>query len=516
MPHALELEEIEGLVLAFVRAAQNLLQAGFDGVEVHGGQGHLIQEFLSPFSNIRDDRYGGSTENRMRFALEIVDGIRRACGVGFALGFRLGVEEFTVGGLTFEEGKRIAARLCASSAVDYLSVTQGNFNSIEQHIPDRYHPLMPHVQLAAGIKAVAGGVPIVACGRILDPEHAEDILATGKADLIGLCRPLLADEQWVTKAMAGRSADIRRCISCNQCWAGIVAHGPVACVQNAVCGNELAWGAGTIHVTPTVRRLVIVGGGPAGLEAARVASERGHRVTLFDRGETLGGTVRSVAAIPGHTEIGWVADYLTNAVHAAGVDVRLNVEATIDLVISERPDAVIVATGASRSVDDVELPGELPVYNSYEALEHVGGTALILDDDGYYEPCAIADTMATRGTRVHLATRFFEVGREIPATSRISALRSLDNLGVVLHPTAWLGRVDGREVWLKHYLSGREWSIGTVDCIVRVGRRLPVDHLYGALRGRVAELRRIGDAYMPRRIADAVREGHRAGREMLP
>ncbi|MBI2468624.1 MAG: FAD-dependent oxidoreductase [Candidatus Rokubacteria bacterium] len=517
VPHEMTHEEIRSVVASLADAAANLREAGFDGVEIHGAQGHLIQEFISGYSNRRTDEYGGRLENRMRLALEIVRAVREACGADFVLGFRLGAEELSPGGITLDEACRVAQMLAATGAVDYLSISVGNFNSIEIHTPDRHYPPLAFIDYPARIKAATPGLPVIACGRVITPERAEEVLARGQADAVGLCRPLLADAEWARKAADGRGGEIRRCISCNQCWGWVVADRPVGCVHNATTGRELEWGASTLTRAARPKRVVVVGGGPSGLEAARVAAERGHRVVLFERLDRLGGAVRLAASIPGHEEIGYVAEFLVGAVERAGVDVRLGVEATVGRVLAERPDAVVVAAGSTPDPEGLGAPIDFPVYTVHEVVRErvpTGRRAVMFDEDGYYPACETAELVARAGTKLYIVTRFWEVGREIPATSRVTTLRALDQLGVELIPNAWFSRVEGRSVVLAHHLTGREWSIEDVDCLIYVGGNRAQDDLHRALTGRVSELYCIGDAYMPRRIADAVGDGHRVGREL--
>lgn len=517
VPHEMTHAEVQSVVRSLADGAANLQDAGFDGVEIHGAQGHLIQEFISAYSNQRTDGYGGSLENRMRLALEIVDAVRRACGPDFVVGFRLGAEELSPGGITMDEACRVAQVLGATGQIDYLSISVGNFNSIDIHTPDRHYPPLAFIDYPARIRAAMPGVPVVACGRIVTPERAEGVLAKGQADLIGLCRPLLADAAWARKAAEGRSDEIRKCISCNQCWGWIVADRPIGCVHNAITGRELDWGAGTMTRAAKPKRVVVVGGGPSGLEAARVAAERGHHVTLFERLDRLGGSVRLAASIPGHEEIGYVAEFLIRAVERAGVDVRLGVEATPDRVLAEGPDAVLVAAGSTLERERLGAPIDFPVYTMHDVVRErvpTGRRAVMFDEDWYYPACETAELIGRSGTKLYLVTRFWEVGREIPATSRVTTIRALDTLGVELIPNAWFSRVEGRNVVLAHSLTGREWAIENIDCLVYVGGHRAQDRLYRELEGRVSDLYCIGDAYMPRRIADAVGDGHRVGRAL--
>lgn len=515
-PHGLDSDEVKAIIAGFVESARNVQEAGLDGVEIHGAQGHLVQQFMSPFSNQREDEYGGSHENRVRFPLEIIDGIREACGPDFVIGFRLGAEEFTEGGLALLEATQMAVTFAEPGRVDYLSVTQGSFNTIEDHTPDRLFPLAPFVFLATAIKEAVPSVPVVACSRILEPASAEQILAEGKADLIGLARPLIADSHWAAKAKSGAAAEIRRCISCNQCWGWGNVGQPFGCVHNPVAGRELDWGVGTLEPADKPTHVVVVGGGPAGMEVACTAAERGHTVTLLEARDRLGGALIEACAAPGHEEIGWVAEYLIGAVERAGVDVRLNTTAGFDAILAESPDVVVVATGSLPRLDDLGDTGSLPVYSYLDVIRDgvdTGRVSLLLDDDGYYPASAVAQVMSHNGTHVHIATRFFEIAREIPLTARISTLKEFDQLGVELHPTTWLSHVDEGNALLIHTLSGREWSIGEVDCIVRVGSPKPSDALFATLKGNVRDVHLIGDAYQPRRIANAIREGHQLGRQ---
>ncbi|HST65552.1 MAG TPA: FAD-dependent oxidoreductase, partial [Mycobacteriales bacterium] len=369
---------------------------------------------------------------------------------------------------------------------------------------------------AAAVRRVAGGLPVVTCGRIVEPAAADGLIERGEADLVGLCRPLLADAEWAGKARDGRADEIRRCISCNQCWGTIIMERPVNCVHNAATGRERTWGIGTLTAAPDPKRVVVVGAGPAGLEAARVAAARGHHVVLLEAQDAVGGSVALAAGIPGHSEIGYVADFLRAAVDRAGVQVRTGAEADADAVLAESPDAVIVATGAVPRRDGLGDTGAIPVHTSHDvasgAVDLAGKRVVLFDEDGYYQAGEVAELIGSGAAALTVVTRVWEVGREIPATSRVTTLRALDALGVTLVPTTWFGAVDGTDVILEHCLSGRLSRVDGVDAIVHIGLSAPRSGLGDALRGRVAELAVIGDAYMPRRIADAVVEGHRAGR----
>lgn len=515
IPHEMTHEEIESAIEGFATAAEVLVDAGFDGVEIHGAQGHLIQEFMSGYSNLRTDEYGGSLENRMRFPLEVGHAVRRAVGDGPIVGYRIAGSELSENGIDREGSSEIAVALVEGMDLDYLSVSMGNFNSIEIHTPDRHHEPGEFIDYAGSIReAVAGRVPIIGCGRILTPSQAEDVIAKGHADMVGLCRPLLADERWVEKAKADLEARIRVCISCNQCWGSIIDERRILCIQNAVTGNEREFG-GDIPIAGEHKRVVIVGGGPSGMEAARVAAARGHDVILFERSDHLGGSVAVAATIPGHGDIDNVRGFLADEVAANGVEVRLKQDVKLQWVLDELPDAVVIATGSTPRNDLLGAPVDFPVLTSIDVVRDrvpTGGRTVLFDEDGYYQGAEVAEMIARSGTELTVVTRFWEFAREIPATSKVTTMRALDELGVEIVPVTWFSRVEGRSVVLAHYLTGRERIIENVDSIVHVGRADAEDGLYRELKGLVPELYLVGDAYQPRRIHDAVMEGHRVGR----
>jgi thioredoxin reductase len=399
--------------------------------------------------------------------------------------------------------------------LDYLSVSMGNFNSIEIHTPDRHHEPGQFIDFAGSIRAaVAGRVPVVGCGRILTPSQAEDVLAKDYADMVGLCRPLLADERWVEKAREDLESRIRVCISCNQCWGSIIDERRILCNQNAVTGTEIEYG-GDIPQAADHKRVVVVGGGPSGMEAARVAAARGHDVILFERADHLGGSVAIAATIPGHGDIDNVRGYLADEVRANGVEVRLKQDVKSQWVLDEMPDAVVIATGSVPRNDQLGAPVDFPVLTSMEVVRDrvaTGKRAVLFDEDGYYQGAEVAEMVARNGTELIVVTRVWEFAREIPAVSKVTTMRALDELGVEIVPVTWFSRIEGRSVVLAHYLTGRERVIEDVDTIIHIGRADALDGLYRELKGKVPELYLVGDAYQPRRIHDAVMEGHRVGR----
>jgi 2,4-dienoyl-CoA reductase-like NADH-dependent reductase (Old Yellow Enzyme family) len=518
MPHAMTTKEVRDMVEFFIAAAVNARDAEADGVEIHGAQGHLIGQFLSPYSNRRDDAYGGSLENRMRFALEILRGVRQRLGPSAVVGYRLGVEEFTEGGLTIDDTCEIAAILRAEGLVDYVSLSQGNFNTIETHLPDRHWPILPYREIQTRIKAAVGELPVVQSTRIQTPAQAEEVIAAGDGDMIGLCRALIVDPDWPAKARAGREADIRRCIACNQCWDWISSAEPIGCAINPVAGREHLWRHSHGIDGGTV---VVAGGGPAGLEAARIAAGRGYRVVLFEAGDRLGGKFADAHRFAGSGELRHLLDFLIPEVERAGVDVRLNTAATVETVLAEAPHAAIVATGAAAEAPPLPTDGSVPMIapTCPEEIAGIpaGGHVVMMDEDGYFWASAIAEAALERaaegGGTLTIATRFFEVFRELPMVSRIASLRALDKGGTQIRTSMSPVRIEAGGVVLAHYLTGREERIDNVAALLWVGRQSARSMLFAELKAAgLDRTRLVGDAFAPRRVPVALVEAHATAR----
>jgi 2,4-dienoyl-CoA reductase-like NADH-dependent reductase (Old Yellow Enzyme family) len=523
-PKPLELEEIRELVGFFARSARNAAAGGFDGIEIHGGHGYLIHEFLSPRSNLRQDAYGGSLENRMRFAVEVLEAVREATGGRLAVGLRLvGDEELGPSrGLGAEDAAEIGARFEALGLVDFLNVSVG-LSGLGMVRP-LYSPHGLGVYAARTVKQAVRGVPVFAAHRILTPAEAEAILERGEADAVTLVRALIADESWAEKALAGREAEIRACTGCNQgCYGNLLQSLPVACATNPAVGREDSLGRASWSAAPTRKNVVVVGGGPAGLEAAWVAAARGHRVRLLERSNQLGGKVRLAAGLPGRAELADFADWRAAECARRGVEIKLGVEGSADSVLALSPDAVIVATGGRATVNGLAKWWSMPVPGSQQdfVFDHeraqreqasLGPRVVIFDVVGHIEGPGLAELLARRGLEVTLVSPLAQP-MLLDAETMVHALARPCRAGARWCPTTGIAAIGDHEVTLVHLLSGKAERLERVDQVVIRTHGLPEDSLYHALKGRT-EVIRVGDAVAVRNVDRAVFDGHQAGRRL--
>ncbi|MSO65990.1 MAG: FAD-dependent oxidoreductase [Alphaproteobacteria bacterium] len=517
-PHALEPEEIAGIVAAFAAAAVRARAGGLDGVELHGGHGNLIQQFLSPLTNLRRDAYGGSPKRRLRFALEVARAVRKAVGTDFTVGLRISAEEDHQGGLTVADTQIIVPALVTAGALDYVNVTSGSDStawSLPHHYAPMYLPRQHMRHLARGIRAVVK-VPVIAVGRIVDPRDAEAILAAGDADLVAMTRALIADRDLPEKARRGDFDGIRYCVGANDGCLGRLFRGlHITCIQDPTSGREHE--LGEIAMAATSRHVVVVGGGVAGLEAARVAAQRGHRVTLLERLPELGGQLRLARRAPGRAEIGAVADHLIRAVERLGVDIRYGVDAEVETVMTLKPDAVVVAAGSEAGLPEL-ADSEDRLVSARAALDgaFVGDPAMVFDTKGDLVGMTTADWLVEQGRSIAFVTPARTPGARIePMTWRLLYQRLLDRKVqfYLEHQVAGLTE-DG--VVIAHAITGQRTLLPGVATVVAAGGGYANDGLYRRLRMAAPslDLRVIGDAAAPRQIEHAIHEGHMAGRAL--
>lgn len=526
---------IDEVVEGYARAARHCKRGGLDGVEIHGAHGYLLTQFMSPVTNHREDDYGGSFENRMRFAREVIAACRSELGAGYPLGIRLTGSEGVAGGITPEDNREIALALEADGQLDFFDVSVGSYYSFDQFIGGMHEP--HGYELARStVTTKALHTPTIVVGRIKTIAEAEAIIASGQADMVSMVRATLADPDIVRKAQEGREADTRPCIGCNQgCIGG--PSGPLrrfGCTVNVGAGQEGRFGDDRITPAATPKRVMVVGGGPAGLEAARVAALRGHHVTLFEATDRLGGQTQIARLLPYREEIGEISDWLERQVRNLEVDIRLNspVDAglwerwhrSFDWLENERPDAVIVATGSTPRVDGfqalrpMEPPSglHLPHVWSYYAVADgtapLGRKAVVLDDVGHYPAIGVAEKLLEAGVSVVFATRHLSLGTLVAgALMQEPALRRLTGhaSGFRLVARTHLAEVTERDVLLRNLDSGEEERV-EADMVVLMSGNVPNTEFADAIEGYEGGVTLVGDALAPRWLEMAIHTGHHA------
>lgn len=515
-PRALDQAGISELVEAFARAAVRVRAGGMHGIELHGGHGNLIQQFLSPLTNRRTDSYGGTLENRMRFGLEVIRAVRRAVGDDFVVGLRSSVMEDHEGGLTLEDSKVIVPSFVAAGRLDYVNVTSGSDLtswSLANHYASMYvrgQFLRPAVR---EIKTVVS-VPVLLCGRITDPRDAEDAIASGDADMVGMTRALIADRNLPRKAQSGALDTIRYCVGANDGCLGRLFRGlAITCIQDPTSGRER-----DLERLPPADRpahVLVVGGGVAGLEAAKVAAQRGHKVTLFERDHDLGGQLQLARRAPGREEIGAVVDNLTREIARFQIDVRRGMEATAETIADLGPDLVILATGSRAHLPDF-ADSEDRLVSARGAIlgDMVGDVAIVYDTIGDHVGMTTADLLVHRRHRVLFVTPYRFPGPKIDAMTGQLVYRRLLDAGVVFHAESEVTGFTDEGVTIRNTVSGRASLLPDVVTVVAACGGEPEDRLRDALQSAMPGLPvvTVGDAVAPRLVEQAIYEGHMAAR----
>ncbi len=521
-PKEMEPEDIEEVARYFGRCAVHVREGGFDGVELQFGHSSLARQFLSPLTNFRTDEFGGSLENRMRAPLMFIEAVRRAVGDDYTVGIRLCADEMIPGGLDLAQVQEIARRFEATGLIDFMDLSIATFYNLYLVEGSMHTPLGYTVPLAAGIRESVK-LPVFCTGRINDPVMAEKVLDAGQADMIGMCRALICDPFLPKKAEEGRMEEIRYCVADNQgCIGRMGVNKLLGCIQNPAVGLEARWGEGTLRPAAVKKRVMVVGGGPAGMWAAKMAALRGHRVDLYDRGDELGGQVLIAMKGAGRDEFGVIARNEKAQLARLGVTVHLGVEVTEATVLEQAPDAVIVATGSVPKAHPVAGADGPAVFNVWQVLRgeaEVGRAVCLIDYDGHHRATSTAEYLADRGAKVHIITSSLFVGAELgPLQDLYLTRQRLLQKGVTFTPdiavmelTGEAGdkRVKGFNVYSNEW---GEW--GPYDSLVLAMGQEADDGLYKALKGKVKELHRIGDCVAPRKVDMAIWEGHKVGREI--
>jgi 2,4-dienoyl-CoA reductase-like NADH-dependent reductase (Old Yellow Enzyme family) len=520
MPREMPEAFVREMIGCYEAAADRVARAGLDGVEVVASHGYLPAQFLNPRTNLRHDEFGGSAANRLRFLREAVAAARRGAGSGLAVGLRISVgeESGSAEGLTADEALAALAALDADGVLDYISVVAGTSATAagsDHIVPSMNFPAGYTAPLAARVKQVVS-VPVMVAGRINQPADAERILHRGDADATVLTRALICDPDLPAKARTGAAETIRACIGCNQACIGHFQSGyPISCIQRPETGRELSFGIR--RRASQVKDLVVVGGGPAGLKAAAVAAERGHRVRLLEAGRRLGGQILLAREIPGRAEFGGAIGNLAGEAERAGVQIALGTAADAALLRALGPDAVVLATGARPRMPNLELTGSPVVLTAWDVLRGAvvpAGRVVVADWRCDWIGLGVATLLAQRGRKVTLGVTGYHAGQRIQQYVRDAMIADALRLGVEILPLVRPYGADEETVYLQHVLTGEPVLIEPAAALVLSAGHLPVTGLAAELAGSGLDVREIGDCLAPRTVEEAVLEGLLAGSDL--
>lgn len=521
VPHTMGIRDIRTLIAAFGAAARRMQSAGFDGIELHAGHGHLIQQFLSPVTNTRTDAYGGSAANRSRLLREVLEAVFLAAQ-SLPVGLRVSVDEFLSGGITPEASVELLGQIVPEWPIAYLHASHSAYQagySLSTQMADMHFGPTPFVEHASIIKAAFPDTPVLAVCRFDTLERAADVVDAGVADLVALARPHIADPELVNKAMAGDHDSVTSCLACNQaCIGRVELNLPISCVVNPEVGEERAWR--TIRELPPIakaRRVLVVGGGPAGMKAALAASRGGARVVLAEAHQELGGQVRLAARLRGRDRLALSTEELARDLERSSVEVRMGTRVTDALVADGAFDEVVIATG-SRPYKRTWGPG-VPVLDIHQAIEQIeqgairsDGTVVVVDGEGTWAAASLAEELAAAGQRVELVSPTPTLFARITTYTKGNLLHRLADLPVGLHLLHDIESTTADGVMLRNQVTGDLSPLTGVSAIVDIAPARADDELFHQLQEQGGlGIQVVGDANSPRSVLEAIYEGHRAG-----
>lgn len=528
MPHVMTGKDIAEIIEGYRLSAKHSREGGLDGVEVHGmSHGYLLNQFLSPATNNRNDAYGGSLEDRMRIVREILQACREELGPDMIMGMRLNSDDGHEGGLRPNDWADLAAEFEATGLIDYISLSHGTYINRMLIYPTAPEKHGFQLDATATVKSKLK-IPVVGVGRIVDPGEAEQYLADSKLDFVGMARALVSDARWGEKAQSGDAHKIRPCVGANWCMSTIFAQAPIGCIHNPSAGQELELDEDALEPSANPKRVAVVGGGPGGMRAAWTLARRGHAVTLFEARARLGGQIRWWAKADSRTELVGIADWLEARIAEEDIDIRLNTRVTeADL---DGFDAVVVATGSTglrhgwtmlrpEKWGGDPLPGaDLPHVFAYSELLETepatGKRAVVFDTMGGRQGAVTAEYLAQRGVQVMFVTQLGQPSPDLAASRDWGKVHGmLRKAGVTFYVDRELTQITADSVTIRDLYTGEEQTLSDIGTVVMVQGGSANDALFHALEGRV-ETHLIGDAMSARRVNDAIKEGELVARKI--
>jgi len=528
MPHIMTTKDIDELIEGYRLSAKYSREGGLDGVEVHGmSHGYLLNQFLSPATNMRNDSYGGSLEDRMRIVMEILQASREELGPDMIMGMRLNSDDGHEGGLRPNDWADLAAEFEATGLIDYISLSHGTYINRMLIYPTAPEKHGFQLDATAIVKAKLK-IPVVGVGRIVDPDEAEEYLTEGKLDFVGMARALVSDARWGKKALSGEAKKIRPCVGANWCMSTIFAQAPIGCIHNPSAGRELELDEEALEPAETRKKVAVVGGGPGGMRAAWTLARRGHAVTLFEAHARLGGQVRWWAKADSRTELVGIVDWLEARLAEEAVDIRLNTKAGESDLAGF--DSVVVATGstglrhgwtmlrpekwAGDPLPGADLDHVMAFTQLLETDAQVGKRVVIFDTMGGRQGAVTAEYLTQRGAQVFFVTQLGQPSPDLAASRDWGKVHGmLRRAGVTFHVDRELTEITSDSVTIRDLYTGETQTLDDISNVIMVQGSSANDTLFHAL-GETIDTHLIGDAMSARRVNDAIKEGELAARKI--
>lgn len=509
MPKPLNQRMIDEISVGYVQAARYMHEAGIDGVEFVASHGYLPAQFMSTQVNLREDQYGGSLENRLRFSVDILKAIRAATSDDFVIGMRISADEFDGGGLNADEVLAICQAL--EPHLDYVNLTLGTSASLGGAVH-----IAPPMAFRAGYIAEQTkvfkdtlNIPVLIAGRINQPQDADLIIKNGQADMCGMTRALICDPKMPNKAQNNQLDDIRACIACNQACIGHFHKGqPISCIQHPQTGREQQYG--DLQAAAASKKVMVIGGGPAGMNAALIAAQRGHRVSLYESGKQLGGQALLAQNLSRRAEFGGLITNLLQAMSKQDINIQLNTRVDMAMVQAEAADVVVLATGATPYAQPIEAADSILKLNAWQYLQGTapqGKSVLLTDWRCDWVAPGIAELLVKQGFDVSIAINGLCLGETLPLYVRDELTATAQRLGITLLPNARLYGYDNGTVYLQHNTSAEALELEGIDTIIACDGQIALDELGDAIEDLGMVLHRIGDCNTPRTAEEAMYEG---------